>query len=120
MGTEIITASAGVEVALNYPSSVPSTIARAALPVAVKVLNDMVAAGYSLSNNVHRIKIESAVQKAFVTEWGRIMREDVIPVASTSRAYQDGRNMIRGMNLDNDLEGKAMAQLEKRLSRRWG
>jgi hypothetical protein len=120
MGSELLKASAGVEVDLKYPDSIPASLIRAvAVPAAVQVVAELAKSGIVATSVIVEAVELTKLKISYYREYARVIREDVIPVAAMNDAYQRGRNMIKAMGLDDDLLSDASEDLEtKRQARR--
>lgn len=56
---------------------------------------------------------ETHAKIVFYQEYGRILREEIIPVIAKAKAYQSGRDMLNSMGLDDDILKDAQAELNK-------
>ena len=118
MGSELITAETGARLIISYPDSIPGAIAQLAVPVAARVLTELVKAGYNINNDIQRHAMQTRVEKAFRDEVEQAMK-DINPVIATAMAHQFGRDTLRRADLDDDLEQRALKELNNRLSRRF-
>lgn len=118
MGSELITAETGARLTISYPDSIPGAVAQLAVPVAARVLTELIKAGYNINNDIQRHTMQMRVEKAFRDEIEQAMK-DVNPVVATAMAHQFGRDTLRRAGLDDDLEQRARKELDSRLSRRF-
>ncbi|MFN2135039.1 MAG: hypothetical protein ACK2UK_03740 [Candidatus Promineifilaceae bacterium] len=114
MATEILTAETGTQLAVNYPDSIPAPVAKAASPAAVRVLIKCIKAGYDIADGIDQEIVRQRVQRAFRQEAERIMHQDIVPIVGAVGAHQFGRDWLRSMGLDADLEEEALAALKER------
>ena len=118
MGSELITAETGARLTISYTDSIPGAVAQLAVPVAARVLTELIKAGYNINNDIQRHTMQMRVEKAFRDEVEQAMK-DVNPVVATAMAHQFGRDTLRRAGLDDDLEQRALKELNGRLSRRF-
>lgn len=109
MGYELMKASAGVEVSLSFPDHIAAAAIRTIVgPVIAEIFNTGVAV-VSIAVEAYEV---TKLRIAYYQEYGRIVREDIIPVTALYDAHNQGRTAIRSMGLDPDLEADALEDLE--------
>jgi hypothetical protein len=118
MGNELIKASR-LQVSLQYPDSIPaSVVSKAIIPAATRIITELARSSISVTGAVVEILEETKVKIKFYQEYGRILREDIIPIVAMNKAHHDGRRMVWGMGLDSDLEQDALDDLEAKRQKR--
>ncbi len=119
MGNELIKISPKLQVSLNYPDSVPANIVgKYVVPAAIKIIAELARSGIIATGAVVEAFEETRLKIIFYQEYGRVLREDIIPVAAMNKAHHDGRRMVWGMGLDADLEQAALDDLERKRQNR--
>jgi hypothetical protein len=105
----------GVEIKLSNPENIPSAVISALIPQVVKTAAEIITKSGSniISATVEAYETTTA-KIVFYQEQGRVLREEVIPVLAKAKAYQNGRDALRGMNLDADILQEFQDELDKR------
>ena len=105
----------GVEIQLSYPEDIPAQALSSIIPPIIKTVTDILAksGSYVVSAVVEAYTVTEA-KVVFYREYGKVMRQEIIPVAAKAKAYQDGRNLINNMGLDDDIWQDAQDELNRR------
>ena len=113
MGIELIKASTGFEVSLGYPDNLPTSIVKAVIPSVIQTIAEIAKEGFITTSAIIETIEQVNLKIAYYREYGRFIREDIIPVVALSAAHQDARNLIKSMGLDSDLMQDALDDLER-------
>lgn len=103
------------EIQLSVPPELPSTALAVVIPqiivMASKEFSD--STGNIIQAVVSEV-VETTAKIVFYQEHGRVLREEVIPVIAKAKAYQDGRDILNRMGLDDEILEEAQNELNKR------
>ena len=117
MGTELIKASSGLDVSINYPDTLPAILIRTLVtPTVVQAVAELANTGVIVTSTVVEAIELTKIKIAYYQEHGRVIKEDIIPIIAKAVGIQEGRQIIDGLEqwgLDADLVQKARDQLEK-------
>jgi hypothetical protein len=115
MSTDIVKATAGVE--LTVTADLSTDIIKSWInPVIIELAKTGIAI-VSVAVKAYEL---GKVYIAYYEQYGTIMREDVVPVLALTAAHQSGRQTIKRLNLDADLEADALFDLNMARQHRRG
>lgn len=113
MGTELIKASSGLEVSLNYPDILPAILIRALVtPTVVQTVAELANMGAIATSIVVEAIELTNIKIAYYQEHGRVIKEEVIPILARATAITEGRKLAESLGLDPDLLQDALNKLD--------
>lgn len=119
MSDQIISVKPGVEIQLTYPDNLSSAVVSALVPSIVRTAAEVITkSGANIVSVAVQTYEETYAKIVFYQEHGRVLREEVIPIVAKAKAFQDGRNMLNKIGLDDDILSEAQDELNKRRQKR--
>jgi hypothetical protein len=115
VGNRKLTIKPGVEINLSYPDDITSTALENIIPPVIRAAANILAKSGShiVSAFVEAYTVTEA-KVVFYREYGKVMREEIIPVAAKAKAFQDGRNVLKNLGLDEDILRDAQDDLNRK------
>ena len=118
MSQEIVQAPNGQQVPVEYNVSQQVLRNANALPFVTRQLANLANAGVTVSRIFIEAQSEVSLAIRLYDQYNRYIREDVIPTVAVAKAFQDGRNALNSMDLDQDIYDEAYSDLERKRQRR--
>src|SRR5690242_15026621 len=118
MSQEIVQAPNGRQVPVEYNVSQQVLRNANALPFVTRQLVNLANAGVTVSRIFIEAQSEVSLAIRLYDQYNRYIREDVIPTVAVAKAFQNGRNALNSMDLDQDIYDEAYSDLERKRQRR--
>jgi len=118
MGQEIVSAG-GHAITLHTPEGMTaSAINTVVIPLVTQTVKSLLRAAHAVS--VVRVELDAQRQAkvTYISEYSKVLREDIIPALALAKAHQDGRLAGHMAGLDSDLLGDYLADIERKRQRR--
>lgn len=120
MGQDLIHVG-GQSIQLSTPSSLTAEVLQAVVvPMATRGAEILLRTISTLRRISVEIDRERQARIAYLDEYSRVLRTDIIPALALVRAHQDGRSAGYSAGLDPDLLSDYLSDIERKRQQRRG